>query len=575
MDIETPATSPRPFSHITRHGRHMLQLETVLVCIYYPSVRDPGTCKDGKAHKSRSKGMWLPAPRSKTAQGYAKFSGLPQWPTMLLFMTSTWFTKIPAFRNAKLANHWPPLYNSKTAGWAVKDHKGDPPEGQPEKPVLPLMMFSHGMGGSRTAYSALCGEFASYGFVVVALEHRDGTGARTLVNHPPEGLGSRGEREENGKVNHYNWESKERYDTVDFIFPKDNPMDTRPSNPKGVDNELRAAQLALRLAEIDEAYDLVNAINDGCGEDVAECNVRKAGGVGASSRSLEGVDWSDWKGRINMNQVTMLGHSFGAAATIEVLREKKRFRWVTQAIIYDIWGAPIKPASDPGHRIEVPLLGINSEAFTYWDENFKTAISLCEETSRRGAPSWLMTVRGTIHISQSDFCILYPHMASMFLKMTLKPQRAIDLNVSASLEFLAQVLPLRHAPFYRSLRGENLLEQPRLERLPSEHKPDKEWMAMRLKLKHEMQGRIVPKLRRRLKRVGGMDGDDHEVWIHVAPTGEELEQWEDRRAAEAENITKSVTEQRSNGLIEHCVGVNPPYKGFVSAATPVWAVTKG
>ena len=539
MDIEIPVASPRSFSHIKRHGQHLLQLKTVLVAVYYPSAFGSGAGKDPAGYATWSRETWLARPRLKTAQGYGLFSGLPQWLAVLWFLVSTWFTKIPAFRNAALATHWPPPQDLKTGGWKIKNQQGYPPDGQPAEPAFPLMIFSHGMGGSRTAYSSLCGEFASYGFVVVALEHRDGTGPRTLINHPAEGLAGSMEQEKEDNINGPNVKAKGKFDTVDYIFPKDNPMDTSPGNPQGIDGELRTAQLGLRLAEIDEAYQLINAINCGGGQDIAERNLRKAGGVGASSRGLKGVNWSAWKGRIDMSQVTMLGHSFGAAATIEVLRQKEHFQWVKQAIIYDIWGAPLKPASDPEQHISVPLLAINTEAFTYWEDNFKAVTSLCEETSRCGAPSWLMTVRGTVHISHSDFCILYPHFASIFLKMSLKPERAIDLSISASLEFLARVIPRPLAPFYRSLRSGQILEQQCLEKLPAKLRPDEERMARRLKLEHETRGRVNPKLRRRLKKVGGIHSDDNEIWMHFVPTDELLEQWETRRVAEAKDTNAS------------------------------------
>ena len=37
---------------------------------------------------------------------------------------------------------------------------------------LPVVMFSHGVSGMRTTYSATCCDLASHGYLVAAIEHR-------------------------------------------------------------------------------------------------------------------------------------------------------------------------------------------------------------------------------------------------------------------------------------------------------------------------------------------------------------------------------------------------------------------
>jgi platelet-activating factor acetylhydrolase len=46
--------------------------------------------------------------------------------------------------------------------------------------TFPICIFSHGLGGMRTAYSGLCGNLASKGFLVVGIEFRDNSAARTV-----------------------------------------------------------------------------------------------------------------------------------------------------------------------------------------------------------------------------------------------------------------------------------------------------------------------------------------------------------------------------------------------------------
>jgi platelet-activating factor acetylhydrolase len=60
-------------------------------------------------------------------------------------------------------------------------HYDTPPAGS-----FPIVVFSHGLGGSMEVYTLLCQQVASQGYFVVALEHEDGSGsyAQTVDGKP-------------------------------------------------------------------------------------------------------------------------------------------------------------------------------------------------------------------------------------------------------------------------------------------------------------------------------------------------------------------------------------------------------
>ncbi|KAM0335437.1 hypothetical protein ACHAQA_000483 [Verticillium albo-atrum] len=557
LEIEVPVRKPRNISSLKRENAPLLQLDTVLFSVYYPcepqgDAVEPApkdshaghenpkkdALKHGRPERKLRKGLsrasWLPRPRMQTAKGYAKFMSIPHAPvTGYLAMTSM-FTKLPAFRNAKLATRWPTE--------AVVGQEA-PKRSRREKPRFPIIIFSHGLGGSRTIYSSICGELASYGFVVVALEHRDGSGARTYVNLPKGQDVSDSDSEANLNIPDVNGnkpkkmserEEPPQHYCVDYLFPKDNAQDTSPNNARGVDTELRTAQIEMRMAEMEEAFHVVSQINNGYGNDVAAANLRRQGNAASSSKGLSGIRWGDWTGRMFTENVTIMGHSFGGATTVQCLR-KTSLSWIGQGIILDAWG-PATPAAGEG-RISKPLLSIGSEAFMHWDDNFNRLVNLCHEAREENPEAlvWMLTIRGSTHLSQTDFAVLYSTWMDLLAKTLVNPMRAIYLTIAPSLEFLKMTLPQEQSANDLWI-DEQILKTMQAPAKPQaamgqEHRPSDKWIAVRLKVDNEVSLRARSWFRRKTKALGREGSDDvsgglmdwekgDEVWMHFSPGAE-------------------------------------------------------
>jgi platelet-activating factor acetylhydrolase len=211
----------------------------------------------------------------------------------------------------------------------------------------------------------------------------------------------------------------------------------------------------------------------------------------------------------------------------------------------------------------------------YWQKNFDAVMSLMKEASETGAPAYLLTVRGSVHISQSDFSILYSGITNFFMKATVHPQRAIDLNVrcvldtatitrerwlmwhSTSLEFLRLVAPDAGAGksiINRCMTDESLLATDLIEEVPDEHRPTEQWIAARLHVDHEFRTRVAAGVQRKFKR--NMKGQksyntEDEVWMHFKPSAEELEKWikeEGRGEARIDDDARVVNDSRSGSV---------------------------
>ena len=158
------ASKPESFGEFDIwHGqREKLVLESASITLYYP------TLVEGQETREYYRPRWVHPPVRIYALGWTRVAGLP--PALAWFFASFVVAFIYGIRLFSLDGA--PLVPARTRVHEDDTHHDDAPQ-MPEK--LPVVVFSHGLFGTPRVYSELCGALASYGFLVCAVEHRDGT----------------------------------------------------------------------------------------------------------------------------------------------------------------------------------------------------------------------------------------------------------------------------------------------------------------------------------------------------------------------------------------------------------------
>jgi platelet-activating factor acetylhydrolase len=305
----------------------------------------------------------------------------------------------------------------------------------------PVMMFSHGLGGSRNAYSHICGSLASHGVVVVAPDHRDGSSPLSIHNLPY---------------------AKEKIKRVEY-----RSIAHQPSTEV---YEARDEQLRIRLAELGLIHDALLQIDQGRKlQNVALDQPKK------SDKDVLGM----FSNRLNVHEpgaISFAGHSFGACTMIQFVKsvyyrsdetiagykplytpsaDSSLVHQITPAnpvALLDLWTLPIQSPdtawlrSKPMPSYHAPtggknLLAILSEGFYKWKSNFnevkriiaKPADAKSQQPNQPG-PHIFYPV-SSAHLSQSDFGVLFPWVTTKVFGAK-EPERVLKLNTRAILQVM-------------------------------------------------------------------------------------------------------------------------------------------
>ncbi|KAI9837019.1 MAG: hypothetical protein M1819_000668 [Sarea resinae] len=440
-DLASPSTTPpSPDANIT----------TLQFRVFYPCEKKPP--------KSTAV-YWIPSPQRSYLSAYARFLGAS--PT--LAQLSSYLPNILQYITIPVSNSAPLL---------------QPPETQSRWPVL---VFSHGLGGSRNAYSHLCGSLASHGLVVLAPEHRDGS----------------------CPVTHISATASSPARTVDYRH-------LAHARTKEVEDG-RNEQLEVRLWELGLVHAALLKLDSG---EFPTEELLPSGGASPKSLKDAAAVLARFRDSLVVREpgsIAWAGHSFGAATMVQFVKSvfysaagtaasssndnnetttlykpppasplTKQITCTTPVILLDLWCLPLLAPStkhlwkkpmpcystppslgqqyqqqqqqkqqQPGGDV---LLAILSEAFYKWTQNLKytqrvlsppssssssssTTTSATSSPSHSFNPPHIFYPATSAHLSQSDFGVLFPWATKRFFHAD-EPERTLWLNTRAILQVL-------------------------------------------------------------------------------------------------------------------------------------------
>lgn len=247
----------------------------------------------------------------------------------------------------------------------------------------------------------------------MAIEHRDNSAAISVIKTNPTGKGEGVEEEE----------------VVEYISIKE-------STPSNI--QKRRDQLSQRAYEMRLGIELFKSLAT---QDPSSLfDVSTAQHYGSFKDAID----------VASGQFIVGGHSFGAATAVDVCKDSTtrldsidpatyRFQNEFRAsILLDLWTEVLIDSNT--RPLTLPALSIASEAFQKWTTNasaVKTLMRLPHTTSSNQQvlrrTCW---IKGSAHLSQSDFQLLFPLATKYAFSAAIDPSVAMQLNVRAIREFL-------------------------------------------------------------------------------------------------------------------------------------------
>jgi len=404
LDLETEVQRRTIHDAILKEtGEKAFELETLAVTIYYPSslpLAPPNSRPWARP--------WLPQPIDLIGTGYARLAGIKFRPLQHVFTFFLWAlgsgTVIPGVVDAPVLTGAEKVLVDESSGAgglgrilsAAEQQENMELKRDVKTGSLPCVVFTHGMAGMSQSYSHYLGSIASHGYVVAAVEHRDGSGPGTVIHSL------------DGKENRV-WHMK---------------LSDLESTPPMTELDLKKAQLNFREAEISETIKLFAQLNAG---DAPVVNLKPD----SPREALPG-----FKGRLNLDAVTVAGHSYGATGAMQALKAAGTEDMpINGGIALD----PGKGSGPLNKDIDVPILVMQSGEWTeeqtefYGQGKHFDVVRRIVETVKEG---WFMTLTGSAHPSCTDAPLIVPWIMKLVTGTTLEARVALREYIDASVRFL-------------------------------------------------------------------------------------------------------------------------------------------